>query len=716
MKENTFILKNHWDLPQQINAVENNEDTIFSGREAEKNLLKNFVNQKQTGSILVCGHRGVGKTNLVYRAINELEDKSILPVIVNASHLLDGKATISELNPKILIEGVSRRLCDALEEANLYKENKEAETLYSMVSGTYEQVLRYTNNVQNTSSRSGEAGAEIEVNGNVRTREAFEAITKSVGVVATVGALNLAIVNKTTNIFWTIALYLVGLLAFLVPEVTWRVYGKIKSSKEEKQQEDNLLELTRRMDNSTGNIEEQLNKVLKGLSTTRKVIFIIDELDQVVETEIPALMKLIKFFKNLFAFSPALYIFITDGDFYETILKTPGNKRMYKTVFPDVMYLHKPPFDDIERYLREILEPRYSAKIDQTEWLRIGHFLAFIAKDDFFDLKMAIKDRLRIDDDGDLSFSITDFDAKDNAKIQTHLAIADIAKRNYLPELCNWNLNQSRLDCMYQLVAFYDNPKLNITEIFGNTSAESRTLAEYLFDQLKAQDVIKVEETDAKQLITWTGTSPDFSKGTTKPYPDEEKLIANWDTFSKTVELFSRLLPIDKLDVYSWTEKVFGLSDIKGLYRDCKIAVTKSNDTTHNQPADLTKLNDLLSTYQNRIKDDINKAIGNYLMARTNASPFTLEQDISLNTNLSGEIKRKVTEGINYVYEINGVKLLLVNQTDKIEADKFAKRYNKTAESPVVIVPLPDGAITSAYANGLNVRVNNLIENYLEES
>ncbi len=79
-----IILHQNWD---DSPSGKNTSSTFFSGRSAEIQLLSNILLYKKSGSILVSAPRGTGKTDLVYKAIEEAktENKKLLTVVFNAS-------------------------------------------------------------------------------------------------------------------------------------------------------------------------------------------------------------------------------------------------------------------------------------------------------------------------------------------------------------------------------------------------------------------------------------------------------------------------------------------------------------------------------------------------------------------------------------------------------------------------------------------------------
>lgn len=65
MKENIKIkLKTDWDSPPKID-----DGGHFVGRAEELSILVNELIRKNSGLILISGERGVGKTALVYKAL-----------------------------------------------------------------------------------------------------------------------------------------------------------------------------------------------------------------------------------------------------------------------------------------------------------------------------------------------------------------------------------------------------------------------------------------------------------------------------------------------------------------------------------------------------------------------------------------------------------------------------------------------------------------------
>ena len=73
-----IVLKDDWDVSLRPPLFGRDVVGHFAGREKEISRLVNELQRKKSGSIFVTGHRGVGKTSFVYKAISDVyeNDKS----------------------------------------------------------------------------------------------------------------------------------------------------------------------------------------------------------------------------------------------------------------------------------------------------------------------------------------------------------------------------------------------------------------------------------------------------------------------------------------------------------------------------------------------------------------------------------------------------------------------------------------------------------------
>ena len=75
MQIRTLPLRDDWDVPIQPPARGRRSAGLFVGRRAELARLIDEVLRSPHKSILISGYRGVGKTSLVYRTLDEIEGR-----------------------------------------------------------------------------------------------------------------------------------------------------------------------------------------------------------------------------------------------------------------------------------------------------------------------------------------------------------------------------------------------------------------------------------------------------------------------------------------------------------------------------------------------------------------------------------------------------------------------------------------------------------------
>ena len=127
MPENNkrLILQKDWDIPLRLNISEKAAIGHFAGRKKEVALLANEIIRKENGSILVCGHRGVGKTSLVYQAIKNFKEAQGVP-----------EAVIVGINfPQLEIENKSKKGSENENENE--DENEQKKVLVALIKRLY---------------------------------------------------------------------------------------------------------------------------------------------------------------------------------------------------------------------------------------------------------------------------------------------------------------------------------------------------------------------------------------------------------------------------------------------------------------------------------------------------------------------------------------------------------------------------------------------------
>jgi len=446
-----IVLKKDWDIPPRFSLDSKKFEGHFAGRKRELDLLVNEILHKTSGSILVSGHRGVGKTSLVYKALVEVlkRKKDIIIVLMNAAQLeaeLKDKSENISINPREIIENLIRRLYTATRDNKELDDNirKDIENLYKKaVAKEFKLTELFTGKVQEMKQMEEEKTREILINENILHIVIF-IICWAIGV--------FFIVFNLTPFEWLNKL--IGLsLTFPVPYVLNLIYRKReikKSLKEISTQAKKLYEL----DNKISNLEFDLEEIHKKISESgKRLVYVIDELDKL---EIEQVKESLKYFKHLFTLSDALFIFIGGEEIYNIGLNRQENTVIYRekeyTYFTSRYFLTRPLYPDLSDFLDEIVERKEGLTDEEYEIFK--RVLCFEAKNDFFDLKKCIRDKIAYyTEEGNPvidTSNITNDDDYDK-KFKLHKVITVLFEDKYMSlEISKWKENEELLRTIFK--------------------------------------------------------------------------------------------------------------------------------------------------------------------------------------------------------------------------------------------------------------------------
>lgn len=452
-----ILLKKDWDVP--INApIEVEQRGYFVGRKAELDLLANEILRKTSGAILVSGYRGVGKTSLAYKALWEVKsnDKNNIIVLLNASQLeaeLDEKnqleAELGEKNqksrPRAIIENLIRRL---------YSVTKEREDLGDKIKPKIDRLYRKTVATEFRLRETYQQKIQDSLKIEEEDIKEIWASEKNIRNVIFFGSWVIASVLLFGNIFTNTAINngLALLLAFPVPFfVNIAIKHKLikKHYKEISQNIDELYEF----DDTIGNLEFDLEDIHRDIKQKdKKLIYVIDELDKLDSAQV---IEVLKFFKNLFTISDAIFIFIGNEDIFKIGLDISEEEKkqgIYRskayTYFTSRYFLSRPLWDDLFSFLKEIIKQK---DIDEKKFEVLGRALAFDARNDFFDLKKFIRDKItNFSDDDNPIIKIDKLIDEDIQKARFQKSITALFEDKYmLSNPSRWEENELILRTLF---------------------------------------------------------------------------------------------------------------------------------------------------------------------------------------------------------------------------------------------------------------------------
>lgn len=438
-----IILKPHWDYQPKIG----NEFGHHVTRESENRILLDFISRRKEGSMLICGHRGVGKTSSVFKATNEAISKNnkIKPVLIKATSINFDDEDTKKNTLRSFIRSLYNRVKDDPDiDGDLKTKTSE---LYNKAIASQ---VKNENILENKISR--EKTSRIHIN----LIAALSII--SVGVLFLIGTF-----SDYSWIFsdysWILSDYswIFSIVTFV--SGTWLL---IDYSKVVKKSSTNLASHYYRYDYDFSTMQSEFESLLEDFVKKEfKILFILDELDKVGDNSFDIISNL----KMLINQGNGLFIFITDPKFL------PQIKDMAKplsTLFSQILFLKRPLFDEMRTFLTEIIM-NSEKLITNTDYKNFQNFLCYQSKTSFFDLYNVIRDNIsETDVEGPLLSLNLDADKITKANLQK--SIEWIYERKKFSAPSKWEENDKMLDTLYNICGqLEDTPKLQNIVIENST-------------------------------------------------------------------------------------------------------------------------------------------------------------------------------------------------------------------------------------------------------
>lgn len=447
----SIFLKSNWDISITPPIHNRKMDGYFVGRKIELDMLVNEIKGKRSGSILVSGHRGVGKTSLVYKTIHEIkkEDKRVISVFLNASQLDAEMNTVPKqetpINPKQIIKNLIRRLYSTISFEKIEKLNSDTEikirSLYSKATAesfsiTREKEVSKTRSIATTIIADQEARISIKFS---RSLYLLFLLIVSVGLYSLSNIDNIPIILRQI-------LFYSSPIPILQSPFTFNLLIKKFTKEVDTKEGTTTAQELYKFDNSLGNLEYDLELIHKDLSENEnKLIYVIDELDKLKAEDV---YEIVKYFKNLFTLSEAIFIFIGGESIYNYVSKSEENvyRNAEHTYFTSRYFLTRPNWKEIDNFLDEIIESSSgSRKLIQI----FKRSLSFDSKNDFFDIRTAIRNNIaRFDDSGKpvITFAI---DGENQLKHNLHKAITLFEHKYFSASHSSWHENETIIRALF---------------------------------------------------------------------------------------------------------------------------------------------------------------------------------------------------------------------------------------------------------------------------
>jgi len=450
----TLRLRDDWDVPIQPPARGRRSHGRFVGRRAELDRLVDEVLRSPHKSILISGYRGVGKTSLVYRTLDEIEGRRLEPnassrkeyvyVLLNAAQLEAERSAESGIEPRRILENLIRRLYTAWKAAGLNAGlTEEVGNLYrKAVASEFKESELVEQKLSEIATR------ESEKDVSVRLKDAKVGLLASLaGGAAGVG---LAVAWAPSNSALSIIPVLVGAL----PGVLSAGY-RLTVRTESRQEVSNVASGLYAFDASLGNLEFDLDDIHHRLQAAGiKVVYVIDELDKLDEGRVA---EVLKFFKNLFTLSSAIFIFVGGEELYRRFHRPPsGDPEIYRgreyTYFTSKYFLSRPGWADVNEFFDSLFIGVQELGDEEREQLeQLKRVVALEASGDFFDLVQRIKDYVTLEG-GEPALQLPEFGPRQRLQSSLQKALTIVFEDTYqVQNPSRWQENELILRALYRL-------------------------------------------------------------------------------------------------------------------------------------------------------------------------------------------------------------------------------------------------------------------------
>ena len=428
---NKITLKLHWDRQPTLNA----EKGYHVTRDDEHQILVDFLERRDEGAMLLCGHCGVGKTSSVIAAIHEVKKrdnqsgmdstssttinhgkseehhKPLIPILIKATTL---NFSNEKGGAEILLHGLIKFLHKAAQsqpiDNGLQKRTKEL-YIKSAASQVYEKIRLETTKVSKKT---------------VAIRFVPTSILAALGLLAT----------TTGEALWTYGLLLSAI-------VYSSVSGTVVEHVSKRTTEDYYM-----YDYNFSEKIDEFERLMEEYSKDYRVLFVLDEFDKVQGTD-----KIIRPLKMLINQGHALYIFVTDPGAMD--LFTIRRSAEY-TLFSQILFLKRPLFQEMETYIDSIV-----TKIDECrrnpEYRSFRNYLCYKSQTDFFDIKKTMRDYITGTDSGQPVVSIA-LDSHQLIQANLQKAIGWIYGKKKSSIQSEQPVNDEMLDNLYDAVEKIQNP------------------------------------------------------------------------------------------------------------------------------------------------------------------------------------------------------------------------------------------------------------------
>lgn len=558
MAENQLklVLKKDWDYPPHYAKQQGH----FVGRESEKDKVLNWFIRREQGCFLLSGERGAGKTALVYEALREAHErnKKIVPILITATQLFGGISVKGEELPdedfnklkEEIIVNLVRRLY-----AELKDKIRKSDERYRLLDTLYRQAISSKHEIKDELrlKKGIEKIEEIEKSEEIKTEIDPNHLKFVIASILAVAGANIIYLPA----FWGIqAINNILASILMVAPISVYIYIKRKAIERKVQKQAFSTEELYICDRNLSNLTHDLQTLLDKLADSWRIVVVIDEMDKMDSQTNEE--KIVKAFKNLFTLSKGIFVFITGDKTFKHVESSRQGKGISYTLYNDRLFVSRPNFADLERYLDEIIENTKNKELENKQYHIFRNLLCYDSKSDFFELQYKIRDYIGAHDNQNRPILELPLFTKDELlKANLQKIIGQIFELNRFANPSQWHLNNDLLDSLYNLVSSpelrkevvrYEKAKPHLNTLQSRMVKASENLVAYLSRLGYIPKSPKENIETANTMISvgfsfsWTGEVKDVFE---RPniYLDYEKVFLQ--TFHKFTRMVNEIADLE---------------------------------------------------------------------------------------------------------------------------------------------------------------------------
>ena len=441
MLSDTLIpLKKDWDLQPHLGQ----EQGYHVVRKKQESQLVDFFARRKEGSLLISGKRGVGKSSIIFAAIEKAkkqlsDNQELIPVLIIAPsfELSDESDKLTSDNfqkfKKLVLQTIIRRLYSPTSKKISDNKLKDAIKLLYTKAVAKEVKQEITNTDSNQNINTKETTSEFQISNN------------RLGII--LGGIISGIVLSSIPITgFDVPKNLIAVLLASIPSLA--ILYKLKKTKTTTEIQSSVALDYYLHDYSISNLQSDLEELLQELSTkNKKLIFIIDELDKINPDNV---INVFKSLKTTITNGNAIFVFVTDDQLYQMIEKSGKDRTPEYTLFTHKIFLERSLFKEMELFIDNIILESSGLELeDNKKYHNFKNYACFISQTDFFNLGRVLRDH------------ITDHDSKGNPVLNIELtdnqivlsriqkAMGQIYERYEYTKPSDWLKNDQLLEKLY---------------------------------------------------------------------------------------------------------------------------------------------------------------------------------------------------------------------------------------------------------------------------